>query len=241
MDSGLLKTFGLAIITVVISVFVIQASGSALNQASGTVLADSAMVRDSGVTPRWINDANVVAMIGTMTAKQNDAGEIYLSAWHLDTVRALAVSLVKENAALQRATDSVANQLHLSPVPSALGATVNIEFQRQIDSIIAGRSGNSLDKAYLAQQVASHALMASYLDQLSASVDRPELQAWLDTLGVRMGSQLARVKAVQAKLAVSDSLVADSIARRTDSLAKRAARRDSIARRRAHRDSIPQQ
>ena len=226
MDTSLLKTIGLAAITVVITMFVIQAGGSALNQASGTLVVDTTF-RDSTVRPRWVNDANLLAMIGTMNARQLVAADLLLSAWHSDTVRDLALAMTKQHTAMQRATDSVAAELHLTPLPSALGATVSAAFQAQADSFITGRSGMKLDRGYVNEAVAGHALMATYLDQMGKVVDRPELKAWIDTLGTRVAAQLAYAKSVQAKFVLMDSLVADS-------LAKRAARR-------AHRDSFPPQ
>lgn len=232
MDTSLLKTFGLAVITVVITVFVMQASGSALNQASGTLVVDTTY-HDSTVHPRWVNDGNLLAMIGTMNAKQLTAADLLLSAWHSDTVRDLAIAMTKQHTAMQRETDSLAARLDLAPVPSALGATVSAAFQRQTDSLITGRSGMKLDRGYVNQAVAGHTLMGSYLGEMSKVVDRPELKEWIDTLGTRVAAQLAYAKSVQAKMVVADSLVADSLAKR----AARRARRDSLA----NRVSVPPQ
>lgn len=224
MDSGLLKTIGLALVTILITFFVARADGDA-NQAAGTIALDTAgLQRDTSVTPKWVDDANVLALIGTMNNRQMEAADLELSAWHSDTVRALAASMYRDHAALQRATDSVATEMHLVPVPSALGASVNAAFQAQIDSTMTGRGGMALDRGYVAQQLASHSLMATYLDQMAEVTERPELKAWLDTLGTRVDAQIARAKTAQATLAAADSIVADS-------LKKRAARR-------AHRDSI---
>src|SRR5690242_17397683 len=133
MDSSWLKTMGLALVTVLITFFVAQADGST-NEAAGSLVVDTALHADSTVTPKWLDDANVLALIGTMNNRQLSAADMELSAWHSDTVRALAASMAREHAALQRATDSVAASMHVVPVPSALGASVNAAFQAQIDS-----------------------------------------------------------------------------------------------------------
>ena len=230
MDSGLTKTIGLAAITVLITVFVARASGAPAQEAGGTLADSVAAKKDSGVTPKWIDDPGVLALIGVMNGREMAAANLELSGWHSDTVRALAAQMARDHGELQRSTDSVAALMKMTPVAPALAENVTIAFQAQMDSMVAGRGGMALDRGYVAQQIASHAMMASYIDQISAVADRPELQAWLDVLGGRVDAQIARAKAVQAQLAARDSIVADSVARRDSLRAARAARRNQINR-----------
>jgi predicted outer membrane protein len=214
MDSGLQKTIGLAVITAVLTVFVAQADGGATGTAGGTLAADS--VRDSTVTPHWLSDANLLSLVAVMNQKQIAAADLELGAWRSDTVRALAAQMAAEHAALQRSADSLATSMKLAPVPGALTGDVIAIFQTQIDSATAGRGGSALDKAYVGQQVASHTLMSEYLDQFVQLAQRPELRGWLEAAGSRVDAQLARAKAVQGQLAMADSIVADSLARRAE-------------------------
>jgi hypothetical protein len=64
------------------------------------------------------------------------------------------------------------------------------------------------------QQLASHALMASYFQQLGGVARDPALQAWLASAAARTSSQIARIQGQLTQMAVADSLVADSLARR---------------------------
>lgn len=222
MDSGLQKTIGLAAITAVITVFVARADGPVPRQpreAAGTLAADS-MRRDSAVPPKWLNDATVLALVGTMNARQISAADVELSSWHSDTVRAFAATMARDHAELQRSADSLAAALKIAAVPSALSAEVNAVFQAQIDSMPRGMS---LDRAFVREQVASHQLMADYIRQLSGAAHAPEMQAWLATFATRVDAQIARANALNAQFAVADSVAADSLAKR----AARRTRRDS--------------
>src|SRR3954468_15340606 len=147
MDSGLQKTIGLAAITALITVFVARADAGGSNSAGGTLAADSmALNRDSAVTPHWLSDANLLSLVAVMNQKQVAAADLELSGWRSDTVRALASQLVQEHAALQRSADSLAASLKLAPVPGALTGDVAAIFQKQIDSLMAGRGGGALDR-----------------------------------------------------------------------------------------------
>lgn len=213
MDRSLSKTIGLAAMTAIITVFVVRADGGATTgEAAGTLAADSA-ARDSLVTPRWISDANVLAIVGTMSAKQVAAADIELSAWRSDTVRALALALRGEHVAMQRGVDSLAASLGLTRVPSALNEEVSLAFQAQVDSL-AGASGAALDRAYVQEQINSHRLMASYLDQLREVAREPAVRGWVEVADAKVAAQLSRLTTQQSAFAVADSITADSLAQR---------------------------
>lgn len=211
MDSGMTKTIGLAAVTAFLAVFVARADGSTVRQANGT-LSDSAL-RDSTATPKWLNDGNLLALLGVMNARHVAAADFELSSWHSDTIRALAASMAREHAELQRSADSLAGAIHLAPVAPALADSVNAAFQIFIDSLYGAR-GPGLDRAYVRQQVASHKLMATWSNQLSALAARPEVSAFLGAASARAGAQASRAQSVLAMYAVRDSIVADSLARR---------------------------
>lgn len=215
MDSSLTKTIGLAAITAVIAGFSARADGPGGREAAGMLASDSGVHVDSTVTPRWVNDANILAAIGAMNARQIAAADIELSAWRSDSVRALAASLAREHADMQHQTDSLAAALHIAPIPSAIVTDMTAAFQAQIDSTLVGRVGGALDRAYLQQQVASHQLMGEYLDQFAELTERPELRNYVETLGGRVDGQLKRMQGQQRQTAVADSIVADSLAKHT--------------------------
>jgi predicted outer membrane protein len=217
MDSGLQKTIGLAVITAVLTAFVARANGGREASAAGTLGADSAALRaDSGVTPRWLSDGSLLALVAVMNQKQIAAADMELSGWRSDTVRALAAQVAQEHAALQRSADSLAALIKVVPTPGALTGDVMAVFQHQIDSALTGRGGTTLDKAFVAQQVASHRLMSDYLDQFVQLAQRPEVRGWMEAAGARVDAQLARATAIQGQLAAADSIVADSLARRAE-------------------------
>jgi predicted outer membrane protein len=216
MDRSLAQAIGLAVLTALLTAFVarVHGTGPATRELAGRVASDSvASASDSTITVKWLNDANVLALFGTMNARQTAAAEIMLSSWHSDTVRALATSLARAHSELQRSADSLASTLGIMPVAPALTPRVNAEFQAQIDSMLAHR-GIALDRAYVATQLESHELMASYLAQLRAEADAPEIEDWLDSAKDRVVEQVKEIRTQQRALAVADSIVADSLARR---------------------------
>jgi hypothetical protein len=221
MDRGLPQTIGLAVLTALLTVFVARVDGApVVREAAGQIAADSVGPRDSSVTIRWLNDANVLALVGTMNGRQIAASQIEAASAHSDTVRALATSLAKEYGDLQRSADSLGGMLHIAPAASALNAQVNAEFQAQIDSMM-GKSGGALDRAYLSEQLASHKLMAGYLDQLDGVAEAPELRTWIESANGRVASQVTRIQGQQQALVVADSVVADSLAKRAAARRKR--------------------
>jgi len=222
MDRRLPQTIGLAALTALLTMFVAQVDGApVVREAAGQIAADSAGARDSTVTIRWLSDANVLSLVGLMTGRQIAASQIEAAGARSDTVRALATSLTKEYGDLQRSADSLAGALRIAPVPSALNPQVYTEFQTQIDSMMMGKGGTELDRAYLSEQLASHQLMGSYLDRLSGVAQAPELQAWIESADGRVASQITRIQGQQRALVVGDSIVADSLAKRAAARRKR--------------------
>lgn len=221
MDRGLPQTVGLAALTALLTVFVARIDGAAaVREAGGQIAADSAVARDSSVTIKWLNDANVLALVRTMNGRQIAASQIEAASAHSDTVLALATSLAREHADLQRSADSLAGALGIAPIAPALNSQVYAEFQTQIDSML-GRGGAALDRAYLNQQLSSHKLMGSYLEQLTGTAQTPELRAWMESATGRVASHVARIQGQQRALVVADSIVADSLAKRAAARRKR--------------------
>ena len=221
MDRGLPQTIGLAVLTAVLTVFVARLDGAAAQrEAGGRIAADTGAAPDSGVKVKWLHDANVLALVGTMNGRQIAASQIEAASARSDTVRALATSLAKEHADLQHSADSLAGALGIAPVAPALSSQIYAEFQTQIDSML-GQGGAALDKAYLTEAVASHKLMAGYLDQLAGLTELPELQAWMQSASDRVSGQVTRIESQQRALFVADSVVADSLAKRAAARRKR--------------------
>jgi hypothetical protein len=215
MDSSLSKTIGLAAMTAVLTVFVARADGGATTgQAAGTLAGDSSAHGDSTVTPRWINDAGILSLFSTMNAKQIAAANVELGAWRSDTVRAIAQTLQHAHAELQRTADSVAASIRITPVPSALNDEIAAAFQAPVDSLSMYR-GSSLDRAFIVQQVNSHRMMASYLDQLSEAASDPSLRNWLTSANAIVAAQITQLNTQRLAFAAADSVAADSVAKRT--------------------------
>jgi putative membrane protein len=173
------------------------------------------------VKGRWITDGNAVSLMATMNAKQIAAADVELSAWHSDSVRAFAQTLAREHAGIQHSVDSVAGVVHVSPVAPALAQPIGDSLQAAVETLKLSR-GAGLDRAFVSNQVNSLAIVGRYVQQLSAAAERPELQAVLAGAATRVGTQLARARALQSSFAAGDSSAGKSAA---DSAAMRAARR----------------
>jgi hypothetical protein len=146
---------------------------------------------------------------------------VELSSWHSDTVRAFAATIAREHAGIQHSVDSVASVARIAPVAPALAQSIGDSLQAAVDTLKMSRGG-ALDRAFVSQQVHSLAMVGRYVQQLSAAAERPELQAVLAGAATRVGTQLARARALQASFAVADSSAAKAFA---DSAAMRASRR----------------
>ena len=190
-------------------------------EAAGEVARDSASPRDN---IKWLNDANVVAMLTTMNQRQVAAADAELSTWHVDTVRAFAAAMYREHTALQHSIDSLVEAVHIVPVLPALGATIRTQMQAQIDTIYQ-HGGRGFDRAYVMQAVAGHQLMAQYLGQLSAVADAPAVSTLVGSLTTAVQSQIARANAMRSLFAVADSIAADSAQRAAQRRAARAGKK----------------
>ena len=190
-------------------------------EAAGDLAKDSVAPRDN---IKWLNDANVLAMLTTMNQRQVAAADAELSSWHVDTVRAFAASMYREHTALQHSIDSLADGAHIVPVLPALGTTIRGQMQAQIDTINQ-HGGRGFDRAYVMQSLAGHQLMAQYLNQLSAVADAPAVETLIGSMSTAVQSQITRANAMRALFAVADSIAADSAQRAAQRRAARAAKK----------------
>jgi predicted outer membrane protein len=189
-------------------------------EAAGEVVKDSAP-RDN---IKWLNDANVLAMVTTMNQRQMAAADAELSTWHVDTVRAFAAAMYREHTGLQHSIDSAVEATKIAPVLPALGTTIRGQMQAQIDTIYQ-HGGRGFDRAYVIQAVAGHQLMSQYLAQFSAVADAPAISTLIGALDSAVKSQISRANAMRAMFAVADSISADSAQRAAERRAARASKK----------------
>ena len=204
-------------------------------EAGGEVAAaDTTVTATPDTTPAnvdavWITDANALAMLGAMNARQIAAADVELEAWHSDTVRAFAASVAHDHAALQQSADSLARRLRLAPLMSALGQRIDSEFQSRVDSLRWWRGPGRFERGFVQQQVVADQAFVSYANQLSGATRAPEVQSLMQMASTRAATQLSHARAVEAMLVIADSLkaaaIADSTARAAERAAARAARR----------------
>ena len=177
-------------------------------QSSGEVSGDSVSLPPV----QWLTDGNILALLGTMNSQQIAAADVELQSWRSDTVRALAASTARVHAELQHSADSLAAQLHLTPVVPALESDLTTEMQAQIDSLKATPI-RYMDRAFIAEQVNAGALMMRYIDGMAGSTERPEMQALLSAAAGAVAAELTTVRGLQAIIARSDSAAATDSAR----------------------------
>lgn len=226
MDSRVGATIGIALVTAVLAGFSaygdIRAGGAdADHEAAGTVATSDSAARDSASlpAPRWLNDANIISLIGVMNTREIAAANAELQGWHADSVRAIAAATVQEHQAMQHSVDSVAAAARIAPVAPAMAAQLDTTLKLQVDSLAMYRGG-ALDRAFLQQQVNSHQLMASYLDEMTSMAEHPEVQGLLASMSGHAAEQAARARAMQIALVRADSTAA------ADSVKARSAKRN---------------
>jgi predicted outer membrane protein len=179
-------------------------TGSKIHEAvAGGDVAPGSATHAPTTAVRWITDANAVAVVSALNAREIASADVELENWHVDTARAFAASMAREHAEFQHSVDSIAQRLNLTPVTPALAKQWTSAMQAQIDTV--QRAGSGLDLAFIRQQATSHQLMADYLSELAAVAERPAWQAFLEAAAANATSQAARARAVQATVAAIDS------------------------------------
>jgi hypothetical protein len=196
------------------------AARASADSAGGEVVGDSAAAASPAVVGRWITDANALALLGAMNARQAAAADVELRGWHSDSVRAYAVAVARLHAELQHSVDSVTERVHLTPIAPALAESIDSALQSRIDSL-SGIKGMALDRAFVHAQVASLAMVADYARRLSSVAERPEVQALMTSAAARVGTVLGQARVLEASFAKADSV---AIAAAADS-SKRSRRR----------------
>jgi len=234
-DAAMRNRFSTILIgaVVVSSLAACSTSNRDTNEAAGEVILHSSVDSSASAKPtvRWLTDANLLALLGVMNARQIAASDVELEAWHVDSVRAFAASVAREHAELQHSVDSVSERIHLTPIAPALAQTISSSMQSQID-LLRRTYGRALDRVFVREQVASDQLMADYIGELAVVAERPEIQGLLSSAKDRVNAELNHARALQTRLAVADSTAAaDSVAK----LARLAAK----AARLQHRTTFP--
>src|SRR5579884_263277 len=195
MDSGLTKTIGLAVLTAVLATFVALANGGAAPaEAAGVVATDPAhrdSTRDSTAQVHWLTDANILALLGAIDARETALANAELQAWHSDTARAFATDVARGAAETQHTADSLAATIHLAPVVSALQDTMLAALQPHIDTV-AMSHGPQMDRVFVQHAIAMHQLIADDLSQMAGTADSPEMQAVTSSAEGRVAAQIAR-------------------------------------------------
>jgi hypothetical protein len=182
-------------------------------EAAGEVVVDSS---SRPAVEKWISDPNVISLLSLMNARLIAAANVELENWHLENVREFAMLMARDHLALQRSIDSLIERVNIAPIRPALAGPIGAHFQAQLDSMLRRGSGprGALDRAFVDQQVASHALMADYITQLAAVAENPALRDLLSIAARQVAADLRQARAMQTRMAATDSLAADSVARR---------------------------
>lgn len=175
------------------------------------------------VTPRpvagkWLTDGSIVSLIGVLNQHEVAAAGTEFQAWHSDSVRAFAASMIQDHAAMQHSVDSAAAVAGVAPVMPALG----LELQDSLKTVVDGLKtlkGAPLDRAYLDGEVASHAMLVDYYEELAGVAQHPAIVSALANAVTTLQLHARRAQRIRSTLAMIDS------ARRMDSLAARQGRR----------------
>jgi len=185
--------------------------------AGGDVIQASARP----VAGKWLNDGSVVSLISVLNQHEIAAAGAEFQAWHSDSVRAFAASMIQDHTAMQHSIDSAAAAAGVAPVMPALG----LELQDSLKSVVDGLKtlkGAALDRAYLDAEVASHSMLVDYYGELAGVAEHPAIVGALANAVATLQLHARRAQLMRSMLAMIDS------ARRTDSLAARQGRRPGV-------------
>jgi predicted outer membrane protein len=163
-----------------------------------------------GPTVKWLTDANVLALLRLVNSRQVAASNVELERWHTGAVRDYAKDVRQDHLAMQRSIDSVAMSLKLAPIAPALAESLRLAGQSAVDRLSWRAAGSALEDAYMTDQVASHSWLVTFLQQLSAVAEAPELGGVIGTMGTRARAHLQRAQELLLAMATLDSLGPDS-------------------------------
>lgn len=197
--------------------------GAAPNGTADTASAggEVTQVAAQPVVGKWLNDGSVVSLISVLNQHEIAAAGAEFQAWHSDSARAFAASMIQDHAAMQHSIDSAAAAAGVAPVMPALG----LELQDSLKSVVDGLKtlqGAPLDRAYLDGEVASHAMLVDYYEELAGVAEHPAIVGALANGVATLQLHARRAQLMRSMLAMVDS------ARRTDSLAARQIRRPGL-------------
>ncbi len=191
-----------------------SAPGTGTDSAPGEIAPPSA----KPVAGKWLTDGSVVSLIGVLNEHEIAAADAEVQAWHSDSARAFAVSMIQDHEAMQHSIDSAARAAGVTPVMPALGLELQDSLKADLDRLKTIK-GAPLDRAYLDGEVASHAMLVRYYEELAGVAEHSALAGALANAVATLQLHAHRAQLMRSTLAMVDS------ARQADSLAARQGRR----------------
>lgn len=178
--------------------------------AGGEVTANSV----APVAGKWLEDGSIEALADVLNQHEIAAAQTEMRAWHSDSVRAFAASMIHDHEAMQHSVDSAAAVLRIAPVMPALGLELQDSLKADVDKLKA-LTGGPLDRAYLDGEIASHKRLIEDYQELAGATERPQLSGVLAGSLTTLQLHLQRAQMLRSLMSMTDS------ARRIDSLAAR--------------------
>jgi putative membrane protein len=183
--------------------------------AKGASKVDSAAAADSmaraatTMTPAApaaaaLTDANIFALLDEANAADSAGGALASTKGTAASVKEFGRTMMKDHHALRKGGQDLAKKLNVTPEPPA-NDTLPAAAQRMTDSLKAQPKGAAWDKAYIANEVASHQAVLALLTSAQSAAQDTSLKALIVKAQPLIQAHLAKAQDIQSKLGATAS------------------------------------
>jgi putative membrane protein len=146
-----------------------------------------------------MNDSNIVAMLDAVNAADSSGGHLASTKGTNASVKEFGRTMMKDHHMLRQQGQQLAKKDSIGPaVPS--GDTTQAHAKKMEDSLKAMPKGASWDQAYIANEVAAHQAVLSFLQQAQGSAQHADLKDLIGKAIPAVQGHLTKAQDIQSKL-----------------------------------------
>jgi putative membrane protein len=154
---------------------------------------------EGGAATAALSDAQVLLVLDTLNQGEVEVAYAALPKLEDADVKDFAQMMITDHGSARQAVHSVADSLDLDPRPSDL----QLMLKQDAETLVATFQSSpqaTLDRPYIASQIAAHADALNLLTELSAATDATELKELIMTLETSVQAHYDEAQAIEASL-----------------------------------------
>ncbi|HWZ58697.1 MAG TPA: DUF4142 domain-containing protein [Gemmatimonadaceae bacterium] len=144
-----------------------------------------------------ITDANILAVLHEANQGEIDAAHLALSSTSNPRVQAFAHQMIRDHTKLDRAGDSVATAVGITPTLPA-DDSLGTHGREEMRALQAAGQGTQFDKQYMEAQVEDHTMVLGMLQQFRGEAENAQVKAAVSGAIPIVRGHLERAKRVAA-------------------------------------------